>query len=245
MRRSTAITLTDPAITHGKSTPTPTSTAEIGHLSNTAVRVNEVETRVIERKPWVFAADMRVITVDIRAFATSRSPEPLLSHPLLRPWRGLSGSLETSQSAPTLVDKRDETAPITHGRRADNPHNSSSTARESAQHVPSFGMSMPENDAKTRGIGRKPREIDAEVWVIAEGRVRVTPVPILRIARPCGQRHVDRAGYRRGYRRLRIRCSALNVGYHRVSAGDYRASEGLQAALQVQMTNAKNAKHNG
>jgi hypothetical protein len=68
VRRSTAITLTDPAITRGKSAPTPTSTAEIGHLSNPAVWVNEAETRVIECKPWVFAADMRVITVDIGAF---------------------------------------------------------------------------------------------------------------------------------------------------------------------------------
>ena len=37
----------------------------------------------------------------------------------------------------------------------------------------------------------------------------------------------------------------VNVGYHRVSAGDYRVSEGLQDALQVQMTNAKNVKYNG
>ena len=36
--------------------------------------------------------------------------------------------------------------------------------------------------------------------------------------------------------------AALTVGYHRVSAGDYRVSEGLQDALQVQMTNAKNVR---
>ena len=199
--------------------------------------VNEAETRVIERKPWVFAVDMRVITADIQASATSRSPDPPLPSLCRDVGAGYRAALRrVSQLRPWLISVT-RTAPITHGRRGDNPHNSSSTACESAQHVPSFGMSMWENDAKTRGIGRKPREIDAEVWVIAEGCVRVTPVPILRIARPCGQRHADSCGLSERPPPHTLQ-RAANVGYHRVSAG-------LQDALQVRMTNAKNVNQNG